>query len=219
MGVMRSFSEDMVNNERVQKTSLGLSEGDLVQRKVIQRAHLTLLVEDLDKEFNNILKLIEGERGFVEHSGTWENEQQRSGELTLRVPVASFSLVLGQLEELGQVEGRELGGQDVTFEYVDIEARMRNLQRQEERFLAILEKANTVDEILGIERELERVRGELESLTARLKNLDNLTGLATINVSLRQLKISKDKICIRAAPRQVKIFVLSPAGLLLNSLS
>ncbi|NLP18926.1 MAG: DUF4349 domain-containing protein [Firmicutes bacterium] len=163
-------------------------------RKVIKRAHLTLLVEDVDEGFEQILNLVEDAGGFIQNSGVWENEKQRTSNLTLRVPVDRFSQVLAGLEDLGKVEGRELDGQDVTTEYIDTEARLRNLERQEERFLEILQQADTVEEILNIERELERVRGEIEAFTAHLKNLDDLVGFSTIDIVLRQLKVSARRI-------------------------
>ncbi|NLJ34422.1 MAG: DUF4349 domain-containing protein [Firmicutes bacterium] len=163
-------------------------------RMVSKEAHLTLLVEDVDREFDRVVFLVEGAGGFVQNSGTWEKGKQRVSNLTLRVPVDRFSDILAQLAELGQVEGRELGGQDVTMEYVDTEARLRNLKRQEERFLDILQRADTVEDILQVEGELERVRGEIEALTAHLKNLDDLVGLSTIDMELRQLKVSARRI-------------------------
>jgi hypothetical protein len=57
-----------------------------------------------------------------------------------------------------------------------------------------LDRADTVEDILNIERELERVRGEIESLTARLKSLDDLTSLSTIDIELKQLKVSAERI-------------------------
>ncbi|HHW91482.1 MAG TPA: DUF4349 domain-containing protein [Firmicutes bacterium] len=165
-----------------------------VERKIIKRAHLTIVVEDLERDFEQIVTLVEEAGGFVQSSSTWENDRQRSSHLTVRVPVDKFSQLLAQLEDMGRVEGRELEGQDVTTEYVDTEARLRNLERQEERFLEILDRADTVEDILNIERELERVRGEIESLTARLKSLDDLTSLSTIDIELKQLKVSAERI-------------------------
>ncbi|HHY36305.1 MAG TPA: DUF4349 domain-containing protein [Firmicutes bacterium] len=165
-----------------------------LERKVIKRAYLSLVVEDLEGDFDRVVAIVEEAGGFVQSSSTWENERQRTSNLSVRVPVDRFTEILSRLEELGRVEGREISGQDVTTEYVDTEARLRNLERQEERFLEILDRANTVEEILNIERELERVRGEIEALTARLKSLDELTSLSTIDIELRQLKVSAERI-------------------------
>jgi hypothetical protein len=94
--------------------------------------------------------------------------------------------VLTQLEALGDVQEKSLTGQDVTDEYVDTDARHRNLIRQEERLLTILDRAETVEDILKVEGQLERVRGEIEALTGRLRYLDNQVELSTINVELRE---------------------------------
>ena len=155
---------------------------------------MSLVVEDLEEDFERVVALVEEAGVFVQSSSTWENERQRTSNLSVRVPVDRFANILARLEELGRVKGREISGQDVTTEYVDTEARLRNLERQEERFLEILNRANTVEEILNIERELERVRGEIEALTARLKSLDELTSLSTIDIELKQLKVSAERI-------------------------
>ena len=173
---------------------LDMDSAPEVERKVIKRAYLSLVVEDLEEDFERVVALVEEAGGFVQSSSTWENERQRTSNLSVRVPVDRFANILARLEELGRVEGREISGQDVTTEYVDTEARLRNLERQEERFLEILNRANTVEEILNIERELERVRGEIEALTARLKSLDELTSLSTIDIELKQLKVSAERI-------------------------
>ena len=77
-------------------------------------------------------------------------------------------------------------GQDVTEEYVDVDARRRNLVRQEERLLTILDQAKTVEDILKVEGQLERVRGEIEALTGRLRYLDDQVELSTVDVELRE---------------------------------
>jgi hypothetical protein len=105
--------------------------------------------------------------------------------LTLRVPAAKLEEILSALEPLGQVEGKNISGQDVTEEYYDTTARKANLEKQEQRLLELYNKAGTVKDILEIENELTRVRGEIESLQARLNVLDNLISLATITVELR----------------------------------
>lgn len=153
-------------------------------RKVIQTGRLVLRVENLDTAADRLQELVTKQGGFVQGSNLRRGDSTRAASYTLRVPAPAFTAVLKQAEELGEVEQRELGGKDVTEEYVDVEARQRNLQRQEERFLDILSRAKTVDEVLKVETQLERVRGEIESLTARLKYLDNQVSLSTLSVDL-----------------------------------
>ncbi|MDK2855893.1 MAG: hypothetical protein PWQ86_1106 [Bacillota bacterium] len=155
-------------------------------RKVVQTGRLVLLVENLDPATDELVRLTQARGGFIQNSFLKRGEGARTASYTLRVPVPAFVNLVQELEKIGEVEQRELGGQDVTEEYVDVEARRRNLERQEERFLNILAQAKTVDDVLKVETQLERVRGEIESLTARLKYLDNQVALATITVELKE---------------------------------
>lgn len=79
-----------------------------------------------------------------------------------------------------------MGDQDVTLHYVDLEARIRNAERQEERLLEILGKAETVEDILRVEQELARVRGQLEAMTAEFRYLSDQVDFSTISVSLKE---------------------------------
>ncbi|MGM0652752.1 MAG: DUF4349 domain-containing protein, partial [Bacillota bacterium] len=80
----------------------------------------------------------------------------------------------------------QTGSDDVTMQYIDLESRLNNQKAQEERLVEILEMAETVEDILEIERELNRVRGEIESMTAQLNHLEDQVSFATIHVNLRE---------------------------------
>lgn len=157
-----------------------------LERKVIQTGRLVLRVEDLDATADRLTKVVAAEGGFIQSSNLRRGDGVRGASYTLRVPAPAFMDVVRTAEKLGEVEQRELGGQDVTEEYVDVDARRRNLERQEERLLDILGRAKTVDDVLKVETQLERVRGEIESLTARLKYLDNQAALSTLTVDLQE---------------------------------
>lgn len=156
------------------------------ERKVIQTAYLVLEIEKLDTAIDFLLKAVKECGGFIQSSNMFRQESLRGAHYTLRIPVNRFDNVLAQLEKLGDVENKGTTGQDVTEEYVDVDARCRNLVRQEERLLDILEQAKTVEDILKVEGQLERVRGEIEALTGRLRFLDNQVELSTVNVELRE---------------------------------
>ncbi len=156
------------------------------ERKVIQTAYLSLQIEKLDTAVDLLQGAVRECGGFVQSSNMFRQEYGRGASYTLRIPADRFDDVLSRLEKLGDVQNRGITGQDVTEEYVDVDARRRNLIRQEERLLAILDQAKTVEDILKVEGQLERVRGEIESLTGRLRYLDNQVGLSTIDVELQE---------------------------------
>ena len=102
--------------------------------------------------------------------------------ITLRVPENQFEAVMEQLKGLGKYDRVQSGELDVTEQYVDMEARLNTLQAQEVRYLEILEKATNVEEILNVERELGRIRADIESLTAMFNHLRDQVRYSTINL-------------------------------------
>ncbi len=155
---------------------------DLTGRMVVYSAYLGLKVDDIDASLDQI-KLIS-----VMHSGyiSEVNTRDERGSVSLRIPQSKFHGALTDLEEVGEVTTRDMMGEDVTEEYVDLEAQLVTLQHQESRLFEIMEMGTTVDSVLKVERELERVRGRIESIQGRIKFLDNRVELSTITVSLRE---------------------------------
>ena len=88
---------------------------------------------------------------------------------------------------MGEVARRSDFSQDVTMEYYDTESRLRAFRRQEERLLVLLGRASTIDEILRVEGELNRVRSEMEMMQGRLQDLDAMVSLSSIRVSLEEV--------------------------------
>lgn len=162
----------------------GASDAD-ADRKIIQRASLSIEVPDFRMSEEAVIRAVARSNGFISSSYAYVTETGRHrGEITVRVPTDSFLGLVAELELLGRVQTKHLSGEDVTEEYTDLRARLNNSQRQELRLLEILELAETVEEVLQVERELARVRGEIEQMTGRLTYLENRIELASITVAL-----------------------------------
>ncbi len=155
-------------------------------RLVIRTAQVTLEVESLDEAASRLTRLAEAAGGFVAGSSSMQSGRGPEGSFVLRVPASRFADVLAQVEALGRVLGRRLGGQDVTEEYVDLRSRIRNQERYEQRLLAFVDRATRMSDLLAIEQELARVRGEIEQLTGRAQYLERQAELATIEVSVSE---------------------------------
>jgi hypothetical protein len=145
-----------------------------------------LAVDDFDATLRALVGIAEGAGGFVASSSYSQMGRAPEGVFTLRVPASKFAQVLLDVERLGTVEARRIGGQDVTEEFVDLSARTRNLERHEQQLLSFMDRATRVTDLLAIEQELSRVRGEIEMLTGRLRFLGNQVELATVEVAMRQ---------------------------------
>jgi hypothetical protein len=157
----------------------------IAEQKIIQRASLSIEVADFQTSSDALSQIAERADGFISDSYSYVTDTDRKrGEITIRVPSDRFLAVITDLGALGTVTSQHIAGEDVTEEYIDLQARLNNSERQEQRLQEILELAETVEEILEVERELERVRGEIEQMTGRITYLENRIELATISVSL-----------------------------------
>ncbi len=154
-----------------------------LDRKIISTAQLQLEVDNVQTAFNEITNITLMQSGFISGSSIYGYGGRKSGQVTVRIPQKNFYSALEQIEALGTVRSRQIQGQDVTEEFIDLGARLGNLKKQEMRLQEILKMATTVKDVLEVEHELERVRGEIERLTGRLNYLNQSVEMSTINVN------------------------------------
>jgi anti-sigma factor RsiW len=155
-------------------------------RKIVRTAQLAIDVDQFDDASRRLVQIAERAGGFVAESSYAEDNGVPTGSFTLRVPAARFAAVLAELDALGEITQRQISGQDVTEEFVDLQARIRNLERHEQRLLSFMDRATKVSDLLAIEEQLARVRGEIEQLTGRMRFLERSADLATVAVAVKQ---------------------------------
>jgi len=159
-----------------------------VERKIIYEAQLRLVVPDFASTEESIPRLIKEHGGYLSQSSIDRTSgEHRSGIWQARIPVDQFEAFLDGLSALGVPEHRSQTAQDVTEEFVDLEARISNKQRLEKRILELLDKADEkIKDIIEVERELARVRSEIEQMEGRLRYLTNQTDLTTVTIFARE---------------------------------
>jgi len=118
--------------------------------------------------------------GWVEYSYVSES----GATISLRIPVPELEAALSELRQLGTVKYESRSASDVTDQLVDLDARLRNAREEEQRLLEILQRANTVDEILMVEDRLSAVRERIERLEAMKKSLEEQVDYATVSVEI-----------------------------------
>jgi hypothetical protein len=121
--------------------------------------------------------------GYVSSSSTAE-ANRRSGELIIRVPASEFEATMGELKALGTVKGEQISGQDVTAQFVDLEARLRNWEAQEEVLLRLMRQSKTIEDSLKVQRTLQDVQLAIEEIRGQLRVLADQTDLSTITLSM-----------------------------------
>ena len=163
---------------------------------MIYDASIDLIVESLNKTEQAILKLITDHGGFLaESEQNSETSERRHGTWRVRVPVDRFESFTGAVSRLGEVRRNHVGTQDVTEEYFDLEARIRNKQEEEKRLVKHLSASTgNLKDILDVERELSRVRGEVEQMQGRLRFLSNRADLSTVTINATEWKDYKPPV-------------------------
>ncbi|MBN1283462.1 MAG: DUF4349 domain-containing protein [Proteobacteria bacterium] len=155
-------------------------------RKVMRSASLTVEVRDIEDADRDARRMAEGMGGHVAGSSAYEdNAGVRSLRLTIKVPAEKIEEALAALKGLGRVREEDTSSADVTEQYVDIEARLANAQRLEKRLSALVDAPGArLKDLMETERELGRVRTEIEGLQTRKRFMDGRIELATIEATL-----------------------------------
>ena len=161
---------------------------DLLQianRQIISTGYLALTVEAVPAAVQQVQAVATSFGGFMEHLSQGESGPNAIfAEMTIRVLQDQFDTAMTRLRDLGRVTSESVNAQDVSEQFIDLEARLTSAQREEESLRALLDRAMDVSDILSIERELNRVRGEIERMQGQLNALERRVVLATINLSL-----------------------------------
>jgi len=169
-----------------EQTEAAFAEGEtqarqgLPGRKTLLSAHLALTVENLDSANLQIVKIAEKHKGYVSEAGTYRT--------VIRVGSGQLDAAVADIAALGKLRRKNLLGQDVTEAYLDYQIRLENAQKARGRYLELLNKAQTVEEILKVERELERLNETIDLLKGKMARIDHLEEFSTITVELQERK-------------------------------
>ena len=163
-----------------------------IGQKVIFTGTISIESLDFEKSRKEIFDYIDSIGGFVQnssiHGGGINYKGLKSGEFVFRIPKQKYNGVFTDMGKFGTIVSQQSSGEDITERYFDNEARVKSLTIQEERLLELLKKATKMDDIISLEKELQRVRYDIENLTGTLKKWDGLVEYSTITVDLREVE-------------------------------
>lgn len=154
-------------------------------RMVIRTVSMSLVVADVDAVLANITKVVADVQGYVVSSESTESNGNRVGRATLRVPSARLDKTVDLIKGLAQQVPRvTTNAKDVTEEYVDQDARLRNLRASEAQYLEIMKSAQTIEQTLAVQKSLTEVRDQIERTQGRLQYLQRSVEMATISIEI-----------------------------------
>jgi len=184
-----------------------------LDRKIIFTATMTLSTSDVGASFSRASVLARSNGGYVESSNfsNAAEPERRTANLTIRVPVQNYEALLGSLRSLDgvTVESEGSNSTEVTEQYTDLSSRMRNLERTEQQYLQLLDKATTINDILTVQDRLAGVRDQIEQIQGRLNVLDNMTDFATVSMTFTPVLAKVEEPKSGGAPDLASVWTTS----------
>lgn len=177
-----SYSEADRSNAATVNTQIEIPQ----ERLIIRTAEMDIVVADTEAAMKTIAQMVEENGGWVVSSSAYQySETAVSGDMTVRVPAAGFASATEAVRGLAiEVERESTSGQDVTEEFVDLSARLENLESTAARVRSFLDETKTVEEALAVNQELSRLEGEIAVIKGRMKYLSQSAAFSTISVHL-----------------------------------
>jgi PKD repeat protein len=162
-----------------------------IDQRMIQRTgDMAIVVQDVKSAIDYITGLTNSSQGYVVNSNTWKVGDGLNGVISIRVPAEAYSSILESIRSIAvEVTTENTSANDVTEQYVDLQAQLSNQQATEQQLLNILTKATTVDEILKVQMQLSATRNQIEQLKGQMQYLEKTTATSLLTVNLQQSKL------------------------------
>lgn len=173
------------DQSKSQQTSGEMQDADV--RKIVYTADMTLTADNPETALNTLIEACKELGGYVSGSyATTDDLGAYYATATLKVPADSLEALVTKAEAAGKVDDYRLGTDDISLSYYDIQARLSNAKAEEKQLLEILDKCETIEDILKVRESLTRVRADIESYTAQINLWDTLVDYATLNVMINR---------------------------------
>ena len=187
-------TEDAVGKRNVEEQQV--VEIDRAERKIIYTAHLQIVVSDYDEAENDIEALVDKKKGYIVSSNVKNSEETgRNGSITVRIPQESFQAFLDEIAAISdEVTDQSITSEDVTEEYVDLEARLKAKEVVKARLESLMEQAETTKDLLDISEQLGKVQEEIEQIQGRINYLTNRSDDATVTISITERSLKSGEI-------------------------
>lgn len=174
-------------------TTAGISETAQVNRKLIRTFDMQIETKEFDDVLNGIQAKVQELGGYIEQSSldsgsAYYSSYNRYSNMTVRIPSSKLDGFIQGVKDTANVTYISESTEDITLRYVDVESRKIALETERDRLLELLEKAETVEDIITIEGRLSEVRYQLESYASQLRTMDNQVDYSTVHINIHEVQ-------------------------------
>ncbi|WP_439152637.1 DUF4349 domain-containing protein [Winogradskyella sp.] len=188
LGIMNRSDSNMDFESAMLESPAKVESKQDIDQKLIKESYLAFQTEDLDKSYQEIVAIVKKNNGYIQDDSADKGYNRISRLITLRIPTNNFQSAVDDISStVDFFDSKRISSKDVTEEFIDLEARLKAKRTLEERYLDLLKKAKNVKEVLEIERELSKIREEIEAKQGRLKYLKNKVSLSTIQIQFYKI--------------------------------
>jgi hypothetical protein len=175
-----------VPEEIYKEPGAGVLPSTAEERMIVRTGDMSLVVEDVIRARDEITQLATRLGGWVVSSRISGEEEEMREWISIRVPDETFDQAFAELRGLAvRVTSESTSSEDITEEYIDLQARLKNAEATESQYLALLEKAVTVEDTLRIYDALSRIRYEIEQIKGRMQYLERISAMSLISIDLK----------------------------------
>lgn len=185
-----SRTNQLSNPEMSKKSALEAEEYNSqknIERKIIKEANLKIITKNLQSISEQVNQIVKTYDGYLANSNQWQSNRKYY-RFTLKIPQKNFKATVAELEKLGAINSKQISSRDITKQYIDLQSRRKSFKAQEERYLELLQQAKNVEDMLKIEKELNRIRRKIEQIQGQLNYYNNKIDFSTINVTFTEPK-------------------------------
>ena len=177
-GRYNNYSEDMPFVTAGLNKSINKGNQTNEKRLIIYNAFLDITIKEPDSINRKIVDIAKRYNGYAQSIGSYQT--------IIRVVADSMNKAVYDISRLGKLNRKSISGEDISEQYNDIRIKLENAEKARKRYLELLDKAQNVDETLKVEKELERLNGEIDLLKGKINRYNHLTDYSTITVSLKE---------------------------------
>lgn len=181
--VSKNSAESYAPNSESQKSE-NSSSTIPIERKLVKEADLSWETNNMSKTHQLLLEKVKKYNAYISNDAQSKDDYQISNSMVIKLPADKFDAFINELQSnVKNFDSKNIRVLDVTEEYIDVEARIKTKKELEQRYTEILKRANTVEEIMSVEAQLNSIRAEIESVEGRMKLLNQQITLSTININ------------------------------------